>query len=58
MGIVFNLSFEICKIVSLPPTSILDLSGTQEPHDQISSEVRLVENAFFKWNPVTVVEVE
>jgi hypothetical protein len=35
-------------IVSLSPTSIKDLSGTQDPDDRISSKVRLVENVFFK----------
>jgi hypothetical protein len=50
------LSYEICMIVSLSPTSIKDLSGTQDPDDRISSKVRLVENVFFKWNPATLGE--
>jgi hypothetical protein len=37
-------------------TLIQDLSGTQDPDDRINSEVRLVENVSFKWNPMIVGE--
>jgi hypothetical protein len=37
-------------------TLIQDLSGTQDPDDRINSEVRLVENVSFKWNPMTIGE--